>query len=204
MAKKASSSQILSPENYIRQRARNLPLFECLINDGWNDNGIANIIVSREHINGNITVCFYLVDLLCLGVKDTFFRFNISKWEYDEMIKKYTENMPMSVVEYNLVHNIIFAALEFAEEIGFKPHKDFVSITQYMLEEDDEKIPLIDIACGGKNGKPYYVQGETDSDAKARQILNHLDKEVGPNNYDYLLSYETFMIAFRTPKRMKI
>jgi hypothetical protein len=118
MAKKASSSQILSPENYIRQRARNLPLFECLINDGWNDNGIANIIVSREHINGNITVCFYLVDLLCLGVKDTFFRFNISKWEYDEMIKKYTENMPMSVVEYNLVHNIIFAALEFAEEIG--------------------------------------------------------------------------------------
>jgi len=190
MAKKTSSPKILSPENYIRQRARTLPLFECLINDGWNNNGIANIIVSREHINGNITVCFYLVDLLCLGVKDTFFRFNISKWEYDEMIKKYTENMPMSVVEYNLVHNIIFAALEFAEEIGFKPHKDFESITQYMLEEDDEKIPLIDIACGGKNGKPYYVQGEMDSDAKAKQILNHLDKEVGPNNYDYLLSDE--------------
>jgi len=190
MAKKASSSQILSPENYIRQRARNLPLYQCLINDGWNDHGIAYIIVSREHINGNITVCSYLVDLFCLGVKDTFYRFNISKGEYDEMIKKYNENMPMSMVEYNLVHNIIFAALEFAEEIGFKPHKDFESITEYMLEEDDEKIPLIDIACGGKNGKPYYIQGEMDSDAKARQILNHLDKEVGPNNYYYLLAPE--------------
>lgn len=190
MAKKTSSPKILSPENYIRQRARNLPLYQCLINDGWNDHGIAYIIVSREHINGNITVCSYLVDLFCLGVKDTFYRFNISKGEYDEMIKKYNENMPMSMVEYNLVHNIIFAALEFAEEIGFKPHKDFESITEYMLEEDDEKIPLIDIACGGKNGKPYYIQGEMDSDAKARQILNHLDKEVGPNNYYYLLAPE--------------
>ncbi|PLB86337.1 hypothetical protein C0T31_06370 [Dysgonamonadaceae bacterium] len=190
MAKKQTSTKILSPENYIRQRARNLPLYQCLINDGWNDHGIANIIVSREHINGNITACFYLVDLFCLGVKDTFFRFNISKWEYDGMIEKFTETMPMSVVEYNLVHNIIFAALEFAEEIGFNPHKDFESITQYMLEEDDEKIPLIDIACGGKNGKPHYIQGEMDSDAKARQILNHLDKKVGPNNYYYLLATE--------------
>ncbi len=190
MTKKQTRQQILSPENYIRQRARNLPLSQCLINDGWDDSGLAYIIISREHINGNLTVCFYLVDLLCLGVKDTFFRFNISKWEYDEMIEKFTETMSMSVVEYNLVHNIIFAALEFAEEIGFKPHKDFESITQYMLEEDDEKIPLIDIACGDENGRPYYIQGEIDSDAKARQILNHLDKEVGPNNYDYLLSDE--------------
>lgn len=190
MTKKQTRQQILSPENYIRQRARNLPLSQCLINDGWDDSGLAYIIISREHINGNLTVCFYLVDLLCLGVKDTFFRFNISKWEYDEMIEKFTETISMSVVEYNLVHNIIFAALEFAEEIGFKPHKDFESITQYMLEEDDEKIPLIDIACGDENGRPYYIQGEIDSDAKARQILNHLDKEVGPNNYDYLLSDE--------------
>ena len=190
MTKKQTRQQILSPENYIRQRARNLPLSQCLINDGWDDSGLAYIIISREHINGNLTVCFYLVDLLCLGVKDTFFRFNISKWEYDEMIEKFTETISMSVVEYNLVHNIIFAALEFAEEIGFKPHKDFESITKYMLEEDDEKIPLIDIACGDENGRPYYIQGEIDSDAKARQILNHLDKEVGPNNYDYLLSDE--------------
>jgi hypothetical protein len=29
-----------------------------------------------------------------------------------------------------------------------------------------------------------------DSDAKARQILNHLDKKVGPNNYYYLLATE--------------
>ena len=190
MTNKQTRQQILSPENYIRQRARNLPLYQCLINEGWDDSGLAYIIISREHINGNLTVCFYLVDLFCLGVKDTFFRFNISKWEYDEMIEKFTETMSMSVVEYNLVHNIIFAALEFAEEIGFKPHKDFESITQYMLEEDDEKIPLIDIACGDENGRPYYIQGEIDSDAKARQILNHLDKEVGPNNYDYLLSDE--------------
>ena len=42
---------LLSPENYIRSRARNLPLFECMISEGWKESGMANILIARNHIN---------------------------------------------------------------------------------------------------------------------------------------------------------
>ena len=67
--------QMLSPENYIRKKARSLPIHECTINSHWEESGLANISIARRHTNGNITSCFYLIDLLCLGVKDTHYIF---------------------------------------------------------------------------------------------------------------------------------
>ena len=72
--KKKPQPQLLSPENYIRQKARNLSIYECLINDDWKKMGSANVVIARIHTNGNLTVGAYLVDLLCMGVKDTVYQ----------------------------------------------------------------------------------------------------------------------------------
>ena len=32
--------QMLSPENYIRQKARTLPVYECMVNSGWDETKI--------------------------------------------------------------------------------------------------------------------------------------------------------------------
>lgn len=93
------------------------------------------------------------------------------------------------VVDYGLVHNIIYAAWEYAEDLGFKPHKDFTQITQYFLEEDNDTIELIDIECG-QDGKPMFVQGPYDSNARAKQIVAQLEKSVGKDGYHYMLSAE--------------
>ena len=49
---------------------------------------MANIIIARKHSNDNLTFGIYLVDLLCLGVKDSFYGFNIPEQEYRELIEK--------------------------------------------------------------------------------------------------------------------
>ncbi|MDO5664400.1 MAG: hypothetical protein Q4G63_03975 [Bacteroidia bacterium] len=98
--------------------------------------------------------------------------------------------MEMAETGYPLVRNIIHAAWEFADEIGFKPHKDFTSITRYMLEEDLDNIPLIEIECGDENGKPVYVRGPLDSDARASQIIAHLEKTLGKDNFTVIWSDE--------------
>jgi len=38
--------------------------------------------------------------------------------------------------EYLLLHNIIYGAIEFADDLGIKPHKDFDLIC-HVLEPDD-------------------------------------------------------------------
>jgi len=180
--------QMLSPENYIRKKARSLPVYECLVNTDWEEQGIAHVIVARNHTNGNITACIYLVDLLCLGIKNTQYLFNIPESEYQEM-KDSMEHIEFEPVSYSLAHNIVFAGLEFAEEYEFKPHKDFTSITQYQLEEDTDDIELIDIECG-KDGKPFYVNGPNEDQAKINQILAQLKRTAGPGNYDFLIEDE--------------
>lgn len=189
MAKK-QHPQILSPENYIRQRARNLPIFKCLVNEGWEEDGLAQLTISRRHINGNITYCSYLVDLKCLGVKDTFYDFNIPEVHFELVLERMEQGYALVGIEYALAHNIIHAGWEFGEEIGFKAHKDFLSITRYMLEEDSDAIPLIKIECGDIDGKPLYVQGPLEDAAAVNRILAQLEKNVGHGNYRFIMQDE--------------
>ena len=182
MSKKRKKGKVikmpLSPTNYIRQRARKLPVYECLINTDWFDSGIATINVARRHANGNITLGFYLIDTFCLGVSDTFFKFNISEISYQEFKDEISQEFDIKLCEYELVHNIIYGVIEFAEDYGFSPHHDF-NTTKYILEEDDEKIELIDIEFG-RNGKPFLITNPEDDFKREIAIL---EKTAGPGNY---------------------
>lgn len=173
--------KMLSPENYIIQKARTLPLYHCLVNHDWEESGLCNLIVARKHTNGNITAGMYLVDLKCLGVKNAAYWFNIYEHEYLDIIFQAKKSMELIEIGYVLAHNMVYAGIEFAADYGFSPHKDF-KVAQFILEEDTEEIELIEIECG-MDGKPAYIRGPLDSDARERQILAQLEKVAGPGNY---------------------
>ena len=125
--KKGKIIQMLNPENYIRKKARTLVIHDCWINSDWEETKKANIIIARKHTNENFTVGFFLVDLLCLGLKDAHFHFNILESNYKENLEIADNEIYMKKKDYTLAHNIIFAGLEFADDYGFKPHKDYTS-----------------------------------------------------------------------------
>jgi len=179
-----NKSSFLSPENYIRQKSRNLPLGDCFINPDWETTKMCQVFITRKHVTGYVTACIYLVDLSCLGVKDTLFKFNAP---YEEVIELFQRRGNSLInISYELAHNIIFAAIEFAEEYGFYPHRDFTSITSHFLEIDDDNIPLIEIECG-LDGKPCYTNTGFDSPAREREILAQLGRTAGEGNYNYIL-----------------
>lgn len=182
--KKGKVVKMTSPENYIRERARTLPIHECLINPDWEVHGMASIIVSRKHTNGNLTAGLYLVDLKCLGVKDAQYFFNIYPFEYNNLLERRGETQQLEKVDYTLAHNIIYAGMEFAEDYGFKPHKDF-SVAKFILEEDTEDIELIEITCG-ENGVPFFVRGPLESDMDTARIIAQLEKTAGRGNYGFV------------------
>ena len=182
----AKQSQLLSPENYIRQKARNLSLFECRVNIDWQEDKLASVLVARSHTNGNITFCFYLVDLGCLGVKDSMYYFNMRVDEFRDYLDKFEEKLPAETISYELAHNIIYTGIEFAEEYGFKPCKEYLSTTKYMLEEDTDEVELIEIEVGDEDGNPLYVNNGYESPSRVTQILKQLDRTAGENNYTYI------------------
>lgn len=161
MAKKKNKSgghRPLTPKKYILTRARSLPLHKCLINKDWKESGLASIVVTRKHSNGNITGGFFLVDLLARGVKDTHYVFNEPE---DDFFTQLDDDL-FKVTSYALVHNIIYGAVEFADEHNFPARPDF-QVTEYVLEEDTEDIEFIDLEFG-KDGEPFIIDTILDDD----------------------------------------
>ncbi len=187
--KGSNNSRInLSPENYIKSRARALPISECYITDEWKESGMADILVARKHVNGHRTCAIFLVDLQCLGIKDASYLFNMGEYEFEDMVSEIQEKKGVKC-EYKLVHNIIYGALEYAEDYGFSPHKAW-EVAQYVLEEDDEHIPFMEIGFGGEDGNPLYVSGPFEDKVQQDKILGTLDRTAGKGNYNFILSDE--------------
>ncbi len=187
MAKKKKTKVIplLKPGNYIIQKSKSLPLHKCWVNREWKSSGKANLMISRKHSNQNITICHYLIDLYSLGIKDTHYQFNIYEGEFLNFVKSQADEDFLVEIDYPTAHNMIYAALEYAEDLGFKPHKDFEAVTEHFLEEDDESIELIDIECG-LNGKPTFISSDGDNELMIRQSLKQLEKAVGPGNFEFI------------------
>lgn len=183
MAKKGKiiPLQPISLKNYIIDRARKLPIYKCW-SIGEDGTGMHQIIVSRQKANGKLVVGFYLVDLWCIGLKDTFYReFD----DEDELNDEVFDNIPdeglLKVLDANYAQNLIYGAIEYAEDLGFSTAKDF-KITEYILD-DVEEIEYIDIEFG-VNGKPFYIPGENDNISENLAILH---ENVGAENFEYSL-----------------
>lgn len=169
--------QPMSPERYIRERARLLPIDRCMVNADWKEAGDAEIMVVRRHSIGNYTVGMFLVDTFCRGVYDTLYWFNLSKDRLDRVLNSFKSSFEeIEDVDYTVVHNIIFGAVEFADEAGIEPCEDF-NLTQYILEEDTDDVPLIEYEFG-RNGKHWLF---AQSEYEANKYLPAMIENLGDN-----------------------
>ncbi len=180
--KQPNKQPLLSPDKYIRTKGRQLPVEACYVNPNWREGGMAHVTVVRRHAGGTRTLGMYLVDAFCLGVKDTSYQFSMSEMDYDEMLATMNDNFGgLQPISYEEAHNLIYGSIAFAEEAGIRPHKDF-AVTQYLLEEDTEDVPLIEYEYG-RDGKHFLF---TRTHQEAARYLPILRKHLG-DNFDYVV-----------------
>lgn len=182
--KKAPQQRTLSPERYIKEKARLLPIAECWITNGWDKFGSGTVIVARQHKNGNYTLGVYMFDTFCCGLTDSLYYFNVSEYEYKEILEESRAFLEMDSISYEEVHNLVYGVIAFAEEAGLSPHSSF-KLTQYILEEDTEEIPLIEYEFG-KDGKHFLV---ATSRFQVNTLLPLMKKNLG-DNFSYVLREE--------------
>ena len=63
--------------------------------------------------------------------------------DYEDFLENMKEELQIEKISYDLAHNIIHASLEFSEEYGFEPHKNFGSAEGVIsIESGNIFIPL--------------------------------------------------------------
>ncbi len=179
----STNSDSFSNKMKLVRNAKNLPVYECLISDNWKDSGLARILLSRKQPNNESIIGVFLVDVYCLGLKNTFCNSNIAIGDYQNLkLKMFQESSPI-VCHSGLANRIIYGAIEYAKKLGFEPQKDF-SLSQFVLDETSDMDLSFDIEFG-KDGKPLYISGPDDN---TDYIIKKLIKNVGEGNFDYLVT----------------
>lgn len=187
MAKKKNKqvTQSLSPERFLKERARSLEIGPCYATPYIDECGLADIIVTRVHKGGKYTVGVFHVDTYCLGVKNATWCVRMDELDYESIIEQLRESLNVERVSYEEAHNRIYGAIAFAEDAGIEPCQKF-DIAKYVLKEDTDDVPLIEYEYG-KNGKHFLVahdQKELD------YFLPILLANLGEGNFDFVIDDE--------------
>lgn len=171
-----------SPQKYLKENGRKLPIVKCLISDLYNQKGLTFCLIIRKQPGGKFTFASILVDRLCLGVKNSMVNCNFTEDEIDNVITKMESQAPAVEVTTTYFHNLIFGAIDYASELGLEPPKDFY-LAEYVLDPDlvDDGIDKIEMGC---DGKPFYIQGPYDN---SRKILSALNSSVGIGGYEFIM-----------------
>ena len=166
----------------ILRRAREFPFLGAWVQRDWQQYGIASMVVARTQPDDDIVFGRFLVDTFCLGLKDTFFGVNVESNQFhnDALPRLYQGEPPISI-SIELAHEIIYGAIEFADGIGFRPHKLFQR-TRNILDAEDAHPPTGVIEFG-YGGIPTYIPGPNDNQ---RMVLNRLVDNVGIGNFNYV------------------
>ena len=171
-----------SPKKYIIEKGRVCPINQCLIADGYDDMGLTVCLIIRKQPSGKFMFANLMIDRFCLGVKSAFCNCNFDENQLEELKERMLNVGEIEEVDPAYFHNLIYAAIDFAEENGFKPAKDF-ALAEKILDPDliDDGIDDIEV---GQDGKPLFINGPYDN---VDSIIAILNRNVGEGNYEIML-----------------
>ena len=167
--------------------AREYPYEGCWVQDSWEEDGLAVVVVARRQPNGNIVFGNYLVDYYCLGLKNTFWDVDVPQGEFDQYYVATiiaSAGSPISI-STALAHEIVHGGIEYAAQFGFRPQRDF-ALSRYVLDPPD-KHPRSGEVEFGKDGKPFYVSGPHDN---VDAIMRQLTRTVGEDNFHFMIDLD--------------
>lgn len=184
----ARSARNFSATTPVASRYARFPIHECLVPDASFEHGVASIILARRTPEGMIAATFFFVDLFCLGVKDVLFEVT-SAFDYEYRLKASFMDMNGFQGFENMhpacARKLIEGAVHYANTLGLPPHPDYRNVKAIFGDIDVEACSTV--FTYGQDGKPLYTRGPGESLAKARRIVDQLERVCGAGNYHYLI-----------------
>lgn len=168
------------------------PIALCVMPAGLFEIGIGHVVVARTLPTGQIGCGFFLVDPLCLGVKDAFYG-EMGRDELQTRLET-NENQAFIDVAPALARKLIGDAVAYAADLGLAPARDYHAVEPIFGDVDAG-------ACSetftfGRDGKPFYVTGPLDSPARIRVVTRTLQKHCGTGGWDYLIGLPPDGLSF--------
>lgn len=155
------------------------------------DSGCGHLVVSRFKGDGRVEAGFFLLDVFCLGVKDAGFHqfYSIADYQENLIDRLFPDGNPVRMTPA-AARKLTEDAISYARGLGFSPGADYKKASRVFggitTADCDEQFTF------GRSGKPLYIQGPFDSQARVRRILRALEAQRGEDGYHYIVAADDF------------
>jgi hypothetical protein len=157
--------------------------YESFISKEWETAGIAQVMVIRTRADGLADLAVFLADVLCLGVKDAWLADSLAPDELADYLKEQVPEDRRERLHPACAKKLIEGAVAYAEGFGFAPHREYRKARKVLAGIDAAGCPREFVF--GSDGKPCYVRGPDDDEARVDRILGILEARCGPDGYFY-------------------
>lgn len=166
------------------EAATTWPIFECLISQYWRDTGnLTEILISKEPPFGGVVSCLFLVDLGCLGPKQSFVTQFRTREQYEcEFRSMIIDRSPMISTEYSLAAKIIKESIAYSSNLGFELDLSVKKTLKVLGSLDASADCREEIHLGASDGKPIYIAGPHDD---VDYVMSTLLYECGKGNFHF-------------------
>jgi hypothetical protein len=90
---------------------------------------------------------------------------------------------PLVPVDPTYARKLVRELEAWARSIGFAPHKDF-AMAERLFGDVDLALCETDFRFG-RDGKPFYMPGPSESPSQIRRRVEHIRKTLGEDNFDF-------------------
>lgn len=143
--------------------------------------GLVMALVARDAGRRRVSVCAYLVDVFCLGVKNVREPEVMDAGKLPEFVRAYYSAFGVRPLEVpiDLARHVVFGAVDYARTLGFEPDPAFDAVSDHLGEWTGPAAVTF-----GMDGRPFYLQGPHDNSSK---VLNTLRSSVGDGNFQFTI-----------------
>ena len=142
--------------------------------------GLAAVLVARGHRHGKVSVCGYLADVYCLGVKNALGPEIMDDLRLRGFVGDFFSGYGGDPLEVpiELAREVVFGSVEYARSLGFDPHPDFAAAEGHLGSWTGPGTITF-----GKDGKPLYITGPYDDPLP---VIRTLERTAGRGNFEFL------------------
>lgn len=163
------------------------PIHSCLISEALFDDGMGYLLLARKAADGRTAMIAFLLDVYCVGVKDVILRL-AGAHEIEEFIDRLNDAQPMVAIEPLRARKLLRDLVAWSRSIGLAPHPDYAAAEP--LFGDVPADACDESSSFGKDGKPFLIQGPSDTPARTRKRIEALRRTLGDDGFDYILAID--------------
>lgn len=140
------------------------------------------LVLARGATRGHLETGWFLIDILCVGVKDAFFQ-PMDGETFEMRMDALGATSPMHPVDPSYARKLLRDVAAWSQSIGFAQHRDFAAVERIFGDVDaDASDAVFEF---GREGKPVYIPGPGDTAPIIRRRMAQLQNQLGDDGLDF-------------------